>query len=180
MGTTEFNTSNASRRFRPITHGGTTVPTLYGADLVQGALSETVFHDVPVRGTARRIQRKALLPMIRSTVFPKRDLRLVQLHGAGLRRLRVSHAELIECAARHYDRTAAWAQALYDHADHDGLVWRSRQFNDSYVVMLWGGRVDRFQDLGIDPDTAPLPLCAGVGFDEVQQLADQSGITVIQ
>jgi hypothetical protein len=34
MGATEFNTSNASRRFRPVTHGGATVPTLYGADLV--------------------------------------------------------------------------------------------------------------------------------------------------
>jgi hypothetical protein len=29
-------------------------------------------------------------------------------------------------------------------------------------------------------NTAPLPLFAGAGFDEVQHLADQSGITVIQ
>jgi hypothetical protein len=92
----------------------------------------------------------------------------------------VSHVELIECTARQYGRTAAWAQALYDHADYDGLVWRSRQFNDSYAVMLWGDRVERFDDLDVDPSTPPLPLFAGVGFDEVQQLADQSGITVIQ
>src|SRR5699024_5577885 len=85
----------------------------------------------------------------------------------------------IECAAGQYGRTAAWAQALYDHADFDGLVWRSRQFNDSYAVMLWGDRVDRFQDLSIGPTIAPLPLYAGAGFDEVQHLADQSGITVI-
>jgi hypothetical protein len=31
----------------------------------------------------------------------------------------------------------------------------------------------------VDPDNAPLPLYAGAGFDEVQQLADDCGITVI-
>jgi hypothetical protein len=78
-----------------------------------------------------------------------------------------------------YSRTAAWGQALYDHADYDGLVWRSRQFNDSYALMLWGRRVDRFNDLDPDPTNAPLPLYAGTGFDEVQQLADKCDITVI-
>jgi RES domain len=179
IGATEFNTSSVSRRFRPVKSQGVVVPTLYGADLVQGALSETVFHDVPVRGRGRRIQRKALLPMMRSTVIPTRDLRLFQLHGAGLRRLRVTHSELIESSARQYDRTAAWGQALYDHADDDGLVWRSRQFNDSYAVMLWGGRVDRFKDLEVDEESVPLPLYAGAGFDEVQQLAYEYDITVI-
>src|SRR6478752_3792343 len=46
MGATEFNTSNASRRFRPVTRGGDIVSTLYAADLPRGALSETAFHDV--------------------------------------------------------------------------------------------------------------------------------------
>ena len=50
MDATEFNTSNVSRRFRPVTRGGDIVSTLYAADLPRGALSETVFHDVPVRG----------------------------------------------------------------------------------------------------------------------------------
>lgn len=180
MGATEFNPSNVSRRFRPVTRGGVIVPTLYGSDLVQGALSETVFHDVPVRGRGRRVQRKVLIRMIRSTVIPKRDLVLAQLHGAGLGRLGVSHGELIESSSRHYVRTAAWGQALHDHADHDGLVWRSRQFKDSYAVMLWGDRVDRFADLEADPDNAPVLLFAGAGFDEVQQLADEGGITVIE
>jgi hypothetical protein len=179
MGATEFNTSNVSRRFRPVTSGAGIVPTLYGADLPQGALSETVFHDVPVRGDGRRIQRKVLVPMVRSTIIPNHPLRLVELHGAGLRRLRVSHGELIETGSRHYPRTAAWGQALYDRADYDGLVSRSRQFNDSLALMLWGDRVDRFDDLDADPDNPPLPLYAGVGFDEVLQLADDCDITVI-
>jgi hypothetical protein len=179
MGAHEFNVTNASRRFRPVTSNGAIVPTLYGADLVEGALSESVFHDVPLRGKGRRIQRKALVQWIRSTLIPARDLQLVQLHGAGLSRLGVTHAELIESSARQYPRTAAWGQALYDAGDYDGLVWRSRQFNDAYSLMLWGDRVDRFKDLKLDTTTPPLSLWVGPGFDELQQLANDLRITVV-
>jgi hypothetical protein len=179
LGATEFNTSNDSRRFRPVQSHGAIVPTLYGADLVKGALSESVFHDVPIRGKGRRIQRKALVPMMRSTVIPKRDLRLVRLHSDGLKRLGVLRAELIESSARQYPRTAAWGQALYDLGDYDGLVWHSRQFDDSYAVMLWGDRVKRRKDIDVDEANAPLSLYLGAGFDEVQQLADDCLITVV-
>jgi hypothetical protein len=91
----------------------------------------------------------------------------------------VTQGELIETSSRQYPRTAAWGQALYDHANYDGLIWRSRQFNDSLAMMLWGDRVDRWEDLEADPDNAPLPHYAGPGFDEFQQLADDCGITVI-
>jgi hypothetical protein len=179
LGATEFNASTDSRRFRPVQSHCAIVPTLYGADLVKGALSESVFHDVPVRGNGRRIQRKALVPMMRSTVIPKRDLRLVRLHSDGLKRLGVKHAELIESSARQYPRTAAWGQALYDLGDHDGLVWQSRQFNASYAIMLWGDRVKRRKDIDVDEANPPLSLFLGPGFDEVQQLADDGLITVV-
>jgi hypothetical protein len=179
LGATEFNNSNDSRRFRPVTNKGAIVPTLYGADLVKGALSESVFHDVPIRGKGRRIQRKALVPMMRSTTIPERDLRLVKLHSDGLKRLGVTHAELIETSARQYPRTVAWGQALYDLGDFDGLVWRSRQFNDSYAVMLWGDRVKRRKDIDVDDANPPLSLYLGAGFDQVQQLADDCLITVV-
>ena len=180
LGATEFNTANDSRRFRPIQSHGAIVPTLYGADLVKGALSESVFHDVPIRGKGRRIQRKALVTMLRSTVIPKRDLRLVRLHSDGLKRLEVTHAELIESSSRQYPRTAAWGQALYDLGDYDGLVWLSRQFNTSYAVMLWGDRVKRRKDIDVDEANSPLPLFWGAGFDEVQQLAKDCRIAVVE
>jgi hypothetical protein len=179
LGATEFNASTDSRRFRPVQSHGAIVPTLYGADLVKGALSESVFHDVPVRGNGRRIQRKALVPIMRSTVIPKRDLRLVRLHSDGLKRLGVKHAELIESSARQYPRTAAWGQALYDLGNYDGLVWQSRQFNASYAIMLWGDRVKRRKDIDVDEANPPLSLFLGPGFDEVQQLADDCLITVV-
>lgn len=180
MGANEFNTTEVSRRFRPVRGTAGTVPTIYGADLDQGALSETVFHDVPVTGKAKRIQRRALIHMVMSTVTPTRDLRLVRLHGSGPRRLQASHANLIESSSRQYPRTAMWGQALYNvKPKFDGIIWRSRQFNDSYALMLWGDRVLRFKHLKSDPDTAPLPLYLGEGLERVQQLADDCGITVV-
>jgi hypothetical protein len=182
MGATEFNTTSASRRFRPIQDtNGAVVPTIYGADLIDGALSETVFHDVPVRGPGRRILRKALVPMVMSTISPVRDLRLAELHGAGLGRLGTTHGELIETGAKQYPRTALWGQALYDHSGgFDGLIWRSRQFNDSFALILWGDRVARFTDLRPHPETAPVPLFAGDGFETVRELAEAVLITVVE
>lgn len=180
MGATEFNTTEVSRRFRPVTGATGTVATIYGADLDQGALSETVFHDVPVRGTAKRVQRRALIHMMLSTITPTRELRLVRLHGSGPNRLQATHANLIETSSRQYPRTALWGQALYECGpSFDGLIWRSRQFNDSYALMLWGDRIHRFTDLASEPDTAPLPLYVGDGLDKVRELADECGITVI-
>jgi hypothetical protein len=180
MGATEFNTTEVSRRFRPVIGAAGTVATIYGADLDQGALSETVFHDVPARGNAKRIQRRALIHMVLSTITPTRELRLVRLHGAGPNRLKATHANLIETSARQDPRTALWGQALYEYdPSFDGLVWRSRQFNDSLALMLWGDRVHRFTDLEFDPDKGPLPLYIGEGLDKVQRLADDCDITVI-
>jgi hypothetical protein len=80
----------------------------------------------------------------------------------------VTHAELIETSARQYPRTAARGQAPYDHnTGFHGLVWRSRQFNESPAVMLWGDRVARFSHLTFDPDEPPLPLFAGDGYERV-------------
>jgi hypothetical protein len=182
MGATEFNTTSASRRFRPVQGlSGAIVPTIYGADLTEGALSETVFHDVPVRGRGRRIFRKALIPIVMSTITPVRDLRLVELHGAGLGRLGTTHGELIETGAKQYPRTALWGQALHDYSDDfDGLIWRSRQFNDSFALMLWGDRVARITALRPDPGTAPLPLFAGEGFEMVRQLTEAVLITIVE
>ena len=117
---------------------------------------------------------------VMSTIVPPRELRLVQLHGAGLRRLQVTHAKSIETGARQYPKTARRGQALHDHGGaFDGLVWHSRQFNDSLAVMLWGDRVSRFADLDFDPDEFPVPLFAGPGFELVQGLAIDFDITVI-
>lgn len=72
-----------------------------------------------------------------------------------------------------------YVRSIRFRRDNDGLVWRSRQFNDSYAVMLWGDRIKRRKDIDVDDANPPLSLYLGAGFDEVQQLADDCLITVV-
>lgn len=178
FGATEFNPGIGSGRFHPITGlDGRPIPTLYGADSAAGALSETVFHDVPVRGPERSILRTVLRTLLLSSVTPGRDLILAQLHGFGLGRLGVTRAELIDSAADHYERTAAWARALHQGNPRlDGLAWVSRQYDDAHAVVLFGDRVGR-GDLTVDEP--PLALYSGLGFDVVQDAAEKAGILVL-
>lgn len=179
FGATEFNPGFGRGRFHPFrTAVGDVVPTLYGAASLNGALSETVFHEVPIRGPFRTILRPDLKPMLVSTVTAVRELTLAQLHGFGLRRLEVSRAELIESGPAHYGETVRWAQALHACDDRiDGLVWVSRQYDTAFVLVLFGDRVVR-TDLKVSEP--PLPLYVGPGFDCVQEAAEQAGITVLE
>ncbi len=115
--------------------------------------------------------------MVLSVLAPCRDLRLVQLHGHGLRRLGLARGELIDCGARHYPRTRSWAEALYrSDSGLDGLAWVSRQHDRSLALVLFGGRVERSE---LEVVEAPMPLAWGPGFDQVQKAADAAGIVVL-
>lgn len=178
FGATELNPGIGIGRFHPINGlGGRSIPTLYAADCAAGALSETVFHDVPARGPDRSIRRTVLRPLLLSSLIPSRDLTLAQLHGFGLGRLGVTRAELIDSTADHYARTAAWARALHQANPRlDGLAWVSRQHDDARAVVLFGDRVDR-RDLSVDEP--PLVLYSGRGFDVVQEAAEKAGILIL-
>lgn len=115
--------------------------------------------------------------MLVSTIAPRRDLTLIQLHGHGLSRLGVSRAELIETKAEQYGRTASWAASLHRRLGKaDGLVWVSRKFDTSFALVLFGDRVARSDLEVID---SPLPLFLGSGYAEVQRVAELAGITIL-
>ena len=178
FGATELNPGLGGGRFHPLhTTEGAPVSTLYGSDTPDGALSETVFHDVPVRGSGRAIRQATLRGLLLSTLAPRRDLRLAQLHGHGLRRVGVSRNELIECEAAGYARTRRWAEALHRcPAEPDGLIWVSRQHDTSRAVVLFGDRVDRDN---LEVSQPPVPLAWGPGLDRVHEAAEAAGILVI-
>jgi hypothetical protein len=173
----QFNETTHLARFRPLVHAGELVPTIYGADDFAGAVSETVFHEVPVRGPNRRILRSAIDRWVWSEVAPTRDLSLVVLHGTGLRRVQVTHGDLIECDASEYADTVPWSVALHDAASApDGLCWRSRQHNDSLALMLFGSRVAE-TDLAVVRAAESLALRPG--GDLVYEFAEDADIAII-
>src|SRR5207302_8570865 len=100
FGATEFNErARTPGRFRPIRKGRRIVPTLYAADGHEGAISETVFHDVPVESAVKQVRMARFNVALLSTIAPKRDLHLVRLHGLGFQRLRISRRALIDSDA---------------------------------------------------------------------------------
>jgi hypothetical protein len=165
-------------RFHPLQDAhGDIVPILYAAENLEGALSETVFHSIPIRGTYKAIRTVVLKSLVVSTLACQRDLRLVQLFGFGLRRLGVSRLNLIEASKRQFSRTAAWAQALHACNERpDGLVWVSRPNDGTRSLVLFGDRVpaSTLRIVG-----APIPLASGPGFGEVQKAAEKAGILIL-
>jgi hypothetical protein len=178
FGASEFNATAGPGRFRPVRRRGRIVGTLYGAEDDAGAISETAFHDVPVRAGPPLVRLSAVTPMVISTLTARRVLRLASLHGHGLRRVRASRAELIESDADQYPALAAWGQALHDcPATPDGIVWRSRHYDDAYALVLFSDRVRRRELDVVEP---PLPLALGKGLERLYALAERAGITVVE
>ncbi|HSG40633.1 MAG TPA: RES family NAD+ phosphorylase, partial [Thermoanaerobaculia bacterium] len=175
FGPAEFNPGKGSGRFHPFSDAqGDVVPTLYVADTLEGALAETVFHNVPVQGPGKRLPRYYLDSMVASTLVCARDLILAQLFGFGLRRLGLSRLKLIEVPESQYPRTATWARALHACDSRiDGLIWVSRQNDGTRSIILFGDRVPSSALRSIKP---PLPLRDGPGFKAVVEAADQGGI----
>ena len=52
-----------------------------------------------------------------------------------------------------------------------------RQYDTALALILFGDRV-RETELDIAPATIPMPLALGLGFDNVQDLADRADITI--
>jgi hypothetical protein len=178
FGPASFNPGLGSGRFHPFEDAqGSVVPILYAAGHPDGAMAETVFHDVPARGPAKRIRRSSLKPLLLSALSCDRDLNLAQLFGFGLRRLGVTRQKLIEASDQQYRRTNAWARALHGCDEKiDGLVWVSRQNDDVRSVVLFGDRVpsSALRNVGTS-----LPLYDGPGYDLVRGAADRAGILIV-
>lgn len=179
FGATEFNPGRGGGRFHPLVDRGMPVATLYGSNSIEGALSETVFRFVPAAGPGKRIKQEALMPMVSCTLLPRRPLRLIQLRDAGLQKLGVTRAEMIESDVDQYPITRAWATALHGAVpDADGLIWTSRQHQASEAIMLFGTRVDRFELVVGTPPRSLFP--GGDSWHHVVAAAEAAGITILE
>jgi len=113
------------------------VPIMYAADTEDAAIAETLLHDIPAEGGLLPYDQYAGKVLVRLEVT--HSLRLAILHGTGLRRLKVIAAELTSSPASGYASTVRWAEAAHD-VGLDGLVWMSRQCNDTKAYVFFGDR----------------------------------------
>ena len=117
--------------------GKPVVPIMYAAESEDAAIAETLLHDIPAEGGLLPYDQYATKVLVCLEVT--RPLRVAVLHGTGLRRLKVTAAELTASPASSYDSTVGWAAAAHD-AELDGLVWMSRQCNDTKAYVFFGDR----------------------------------------
>lgn len=171
-----FNPGYGRGRFHPIEdEAGKVIPTLYAADRINGALSESVFRDITAAGG--RVHREELRTLVLSRLIQQTDLQLIDLTGLALRRLGLTRVQLLDAPPRHYRETARWAEALHRAcpAAH-GLMWVSRQFDTSKVMVLFG---DRIADMVLRDAENSESLYGGRGFQRVCEAAALGNITVI-
>jgi len=172
----EFNPGLDIGRFHPFSgSAGKPVTTLYAANTWQGAVAETVFRDVPLRGAPRTKRQAELELRAMSLLRLRREVELVELRGTGLRRLRLQGRELIETEADQYSRSARWAAALYQAAPQAAGLVTSRLHDLSAAVVFFG---DRVAEKDFSPVEGPIPLGMGKGLARVMELAEEAGILI--
>lgn len=153
------------------------VPVLYAADGDIGALSETIFRDLPLAGR-KTLARSLISARSLSGIAVDRPLRFADFTGHGLARLDLRRRDVIESDRRAYPITALLAQAVHAHpARYDGIAWISRQHDLSIAFVLFA---DRVPTDALAPVGTRYPLAFGAGREMVDRIADDLGITIVE
>lgn len=130
--------------------GDPVVPIHYSAATPEAAVHESILHNaVPHAHLSRDMWIRKVLTPLRT----RGELRLVQFHSDGLRRLGVHARDLTDTDSDQYPFTVEWAHAAHA-AGADGVVWMSRQLNSARSYCLFGDRVDAsvFDPMPGDPE----------------------------
>jgi hypothetical protein len=145
---TAFNPGfGAPTRFAPLLRpSAPAIPHMYAASNFECAAHETVFHEIQFDSPIKSIAKMRLDPLVLSTLRCRRDLRFASLFEPDLNAWRINRATLIDTFASAYVKTVAWALAIHQNSDVDGLIWTSRRCDPHVAMMLFGDRVDP-QDL---------------------------------
>jgi hypothetical protein len=179
VGTSFSSSTRRSNRFSPLFGpGGSVIPTWYGATSDEGAIFESVFHDIRPTHKHRRVEANQYTDRILVEVTTVRPLRLVDLTTVGLHAIGRSREELIDSTPRRHGETQADAIRLRAAApDADGFMWVSRANEATKSVVL-------YEDPGragmIAPAPAiPHPLGIGPGLDLLRRLATNARIVLV-
>lgn len=174
----ELTCNNYGARFSPFKDlQGQLVPSLYAADSMAGALAETLFHDL-IGGERRGfLSIRPWRHWAMSQLVLKRDLALVTLKTADLYRMGLSKQFFLLSDRLVYPQTQRWARAIhYQNPTIDGMVWKSRQHDDSSAFIFYGDRTTS-EDLAFQRETCGI-FSAPEVIKEIINLAERLGIVL--
>lgn len=151
------------------------IRTLYGASTLEGAMMETVFHDVPTPPAEYilDIGRLREAEIVVSRIRPERSLPLVDLSTKGLKRMGLERTDLIDTSVNLYPNTRAWAEWLHQHCKAKGLLWTSRQDDEAKALVLFG---DRIAESAFHVEVDREPVHENQHRDALLALAERIGI----
>jgi len=177
----QFNPGQqGNARFSPIRNAADRpVPTLYASTTLDGALMETVFHDVSHAVGFKPFVREKLTTLVHSTIQIEHTLQVVDLSSVALRKLGITRRQLIDTDKDQYPATRQWAAAIHQQCPQaQGLCWVSRQDDSARALMLFGDRIPsavlRQQD-----DSRSL-LDDGSTYDAILNLASRIGVVIVR
>lgn len=178
----ELNPGKGNARFSPIFNSkGVAIKTIYAAATLDGAMMESIFHDVPFRAgqhASKTVFKDKLSDQLHSVVAIGEELNLADLGTKPLHRLGVSRLQLIECNKDQYPLTRQWAAAIHAASPNiQGLTWMSRQDDSSRAIMLFGDRLKK--GLLSQTGTSRHLLNDDKAYQEVQDLAKVLGVRVV-
>ena len=143
-GGNSFNPCQGGRtRFAPIADAsGKCVPSLYAGSTLDCAFFETVFHDVPANAKLKTVPKSSVTNRSHTTLSVSRDIELVNLRAADLKKWGIKQEQLIGSSPKLYAQTASWAEAMHHtFAKADGLCWTSNQSDPDTAYLFFGDRV---------------------------------------
>jgi hypothetical protein len=182
---TAMNASGSgSTRFGPLAMSADGwVPIWYGAATFDGALAETVFHDMHPRLPERVLFRAAWEGRTIGCVEIIGRVRLLSLLVMDLDAIRQRKDWVIDTEPKDYWRTRDLAEKLRDlHPDADGFQWVSRREGEGRAYVIFGDRVDptRLRPCSLTaPGHGSVSLAIGAGpHPAVAQMAERLRVTL--
>lgn len=173
-----FNDSAAGNaRFSPIHNSAGVIPTMYAATTFEGALMETIFHDVPYAPGFKPVDIAKLEGQLHAILITRQELNMVDLGTKALKKAGVAHKDLIQSEKCDYDYSRGIAEQIHREViSAQGLYWTSRQDDDAKAAVFFA---DRIPAGVIDLNGYPEYLNNGEPFDAVTDLVEKIGALLV-
>lgn len=154
------------------------IPVLYAAESLEGALMETVFHDVPYVPGLKVVAKENLQNHHHTELRVEEEIKVVELTTITLRKLGVTPAKLLTSESIEYPFSRKFAEEIYKlNPESQGMRWVSRQHNEEKVYVFFEPRLNKSS---ISIHIAPLDIVEDDDtYEKVLDLADILDVNIV-